>query len=112
MAQEMPFGGISAPFVEAAETVQNSLMQRQRGADMARVTYFVVIPFVKNDDGDLLGQDPIECRSAHQALSKALQLAKDHAGAIAFSRSGDPNIGEFDDAVELGRFGEVPADLE
>jgi hypothetical protein len=29
----------------------------------------------------------------------------------AFSRSGDPNIGEFDDAVILKTFGQVPEDF-
>jgi hypothetical protein len=33
------------------------------------------------------------------------------AGAIAFSRTGDPAIGEFEDAVILGRYGDVPDDL-
>jgi hypothetical protein len=34
-----------------------------------------------------------------------------HAGAIAFSRHGDPNHGEFEDAVILKTFGEVPDDF-
>ena len=34
-----------------------------------------------------------------------------NAGAVAFSRSGDPNVGEFDDAVILKTFGEVPEDF-
>ena len=33
------------------------------------------------------------------------------AGAIAFSRTGDPAIGEFADAIILGRYGDVPGDL-
>lgn len=32
-------------------------------------------------------------------------------GAVAFSRSGDLTIGEFDDAVVLVSIGDVPADL-
>jgi hypothetical protein len=32
-------------------------------------------------------------------------------GAVAFSRTDDPDIGIFDDAVVLKRFGEVPTDL-
>jgi hypothetical protein len=32
-------------------------------------------------------------------------------GAIAFSRSGDPMIGEFGDAHLLRKFGNVPDDL-
>jgi hypothetical protein len=33
------------------------------------------------------------------------------AGAVAFSRRGDPDVGEFEDAVILKAFGEVPDDL-
>jgi hypothetical protein len=32
-------------------------------------------------------------------------------GAVAFSRTGDPSVGEFEDAVVLGRYGETPADF-
>jgi hypothetical protein len=32
-------------------------------------------------------------------------------GAIAFSRTGDAQLGDFNDAVILGHFGEVPSDL-
>jgi hypothetical protein len=32
-------------------------------------------------------------------------------GAIAFKRAGDPNVGEFSDAVVLKKFGDVPNDL-
>jgi hypothetical protein len=34
-----------------------------------------------------------------------------NAGAVAFSRSGDPNLGEFEDATILKTFGEVPEDF-
>ena len=32
-------------------------------------------------------------------------------GAIAFARTGDPQLGEWDDAAILGRYGDVPDDL-
>jgi hypothetical protein len=31
-----------------------------------------------------------------------------NAGAVAFSRTGDPNLGDFEDAVILKAYGEVP----
>jgi hypothetical protein len=34
-----------------------------------------------------------------------------NVGAVAFSRSGDPNLGEFQAAVILKTFGEVPDDF-
>jgi hypothetical protein len=40
-------------------------------------------------------------------------LSRQHGnvGAVAFSRSGDPMIGEFSDAQLLRTFGQVPEDL-
>jgi hypothetical protein len=38
-------------------------------------------------------------------------MACNQAGAVAFSRRGDPNVGEFEDAVIFKAFGEVPDDL-
>jgi len=38
-------------------------------------------------------------------------MARDSAGAVAFSRTGYPDLGEFDDAVVLATLGEVSADL-
>jgi hypothetical protein len=34
-----------------------------------------------------------------------------NAGAVAFSRKGNPDVGEFDDATVLKVFGEVPDDF-
>jgi hypothetical protein len=34
-----------------------------------------------------------------------------NAGAVAFSRCDDPNLGEFEDALILKTFGEVPEDF-
>ena len=34
-----------------------------------------------------------------------------NAGAVAFARQGSPELGEFDDAVILKTFGDVPDDL-
>jgi hypothetical protein len=56
------------------------------------------------------------CRSTHgcphgaAAIRRAQALASDkaHAGAVAFSRSGDPNLGEFEDAVILKKLRRGP----
>jgi hypothetical protein len=40
-----------------------------------------------------------------------MSCEKSNAGAVAFSRRGDPNLGEFGDAVILKTFGEVPDDF-
>jgi hypothetical protein len=32
-------------------------------------------------------------------------------GAVVFSKTGNPQLGEWDDAVILGRYGDVPDDI-
>jgi hypothetical protein len=44
------------------------------------------------------------------AERRARALAVGHAGALAFSRTGDPATGEFKDGVALAQFGEVDLD--
>jgi hypothetical protein len=77
---------------------------------MANVTYYVAMGFDRDPEGEIVALDPVECTSSSQAVSRARSLAKTKAGAIAFSRTGDPNIGEFEDAKVLWQGGEVPAD--
>jgi hypothetical protein len=55
---------------------------------MAAMTYHVVIAFMRFEDGDIGATEP-------------------HCGALAFSRTGDPSVGEFEDAVILKKIGEV-----
>jgi hypothetical protein len=71
------------------------------------VTYYVVVPFDRNDEGDLTAGEAEEVPSATAAERQAQSIARTHAGAVAFSRAGDPSIGEFQDAISLAQFGEV-----
>ena len=77
---------------------------------MSNVTYYVAMGFERDEQGDLVAMDPVECHSSTQATSRARSLAATKAGAIAFSRTGDPMLGEFSDAVVLWQGGEVPSD--
>jgi hypothetical protein len=81
---------------------------------MGTMTYYVALAFRKSDDdGNVVACDPIEARSPEQAIRVASSLAKTegHCGAIAFSRTGYPALGDFDDAVILEAIGEVDAGL-
>jgi hypothetical protein len=71
------------------------------------VTYYVVVPFDRNEEGDLVAGDAKEATGVLSAGRGARTLALDHAGAVAFSRTGDPLIGEFQDAAILAQFGDV-----
>jgi hypothetical protein len=74
------------------------------------VTYHVVIAFDRDAEGDLKPGEAREVLSPIVAERRARALALEHAGALAFSRTGDPTTGEFQDAVILARFGEVDLD--
>jgi hypothetical protein len=71
------------------------------------VTYYVIVPFDQDEEGDLAAGPAQEATSAGAAERGARELALERAGAVAFSRTGDPSIGEFQDAVILAQFGEV-----
>ena len=76
---------------------------------MSNVTYFVAVPFVRDDEGNLLPGEPRECPNGDRPKRMAQGLAEKQAGAIAFSRTGDPERGDFGDAVVLGTYGSVDA---
>jgi hypothetical protein len=82
---------------------------------MTTMTYYVVLAFKRSEDdgGEIVACDPKEARSAEQAIRMATSLAakEGHCGAIAFSRTGDPALGDFEDAVILKTIGEVDIGL-
>ena len=79
---------------------------------MSEVTYFVALPFVATDDGIAAGE-PTECFNPSVVVMRAEALSRKegYVGAIAFSRTGDPATGDFNDAKVLKKFGDVPDDL-
>jgi hypothetical protein len=74
------------------------------------VTYYVALPFLKTEDGAVAGEAQ-EMPNEGAAIRRAEAMARDaaNAGALAFKRSGDPNLGNFNDATILKSFGVVPA---
>ena len=74
------------------------------------VTYYVALPFIRTEDGAAPGEAQ-ECPSEGTAIRRAEGMSRDpaNAGAVAFKRAGDPNVGEFSDAVVLKKFGDVRA---
>jgi hypothetical protein len=77
------------------------------------VTYYVALPFVRTEDGVAPGEAQ-EMPNEGAAIRRAEAMSRDaaNAGALAFKRSGDPNLGNFSDAVMLQRFGDVPENLD
>jgi hypothetical protein len=79
-----------------------------RSKIMANVTYFVMVPF-KDAEGELVAEQGVQCPSEGSAKAQARSaVAKGAVGAIAFKRSGDPNIGEYSEAVLICKEGDLP----
>jgi hypothetical protein len=81
------------------------------GHRMPDITYYAILPFSRDVSGEFLAEAAIEVRSAEQARATASRMAGVERGAIAFAKTGDPQLGEWKDAVILGRYGDVPDDL-
>lgn len=73
-----------------------------------RVTYFVVLPFTRGNKGHMVADQPLELPTAEAAVRRARRIAEAGGAGLAFSRSGDPASGEWDDAVILAECGAVP----
>jgi hypothetical protein len=77
------------------------------------LTYYVALPFVQHEAGIAPGQAQ-ECPNEPSAIRRAEALSRKepNVGALAFRRSGDPNLGSYGDATILKTFGEVPDNLD
>ena len=73
------------------------------------MTYFVAMPFDRDEAGEFVAGEAQERQSAGATESAARRMAETATGAVAFSRTGDLASGEFEDAVVLRQFGEVPS---
>lgn len=75
------------------------------------VTYHVVLSFAEGKNGVLIADPPREVHGgAERCIATARRLAESRAGVIAFARTGDPQLGDWDDAVVLWQSGLVPED--
>ena len=77
------------------------------------VTYYVALPFLRTEDGMAAGQAQ-EMPNEMAAIRRAEAMSREpaNAGALAFKRTGDPNVGDFGDATVLKTFGDVPSNLD
>jgi hypothetical protein len=79
---------------------------------MTRETIFLVQAFTAKGKG-LRAESPVACQSAEAARSKAEKLASTKAGVVAFSTSGDAELGEYDDEpVVFFKAGSLPSQFE
>jgi hypothetical protein len=62
---------------------------------MPKVTYFAVLPFSPEADGDFLAEAAIDVCSAAETRATAARMGV-AGGAVAFSKTGDPQLGEWE----------------
>ena len=77
---------------------------------MARETSYFVQSFNPGKGGNLKADAPIACKSATGALRTAERPAVSKFGVVAFSATGDPEMGDYDDApLVIFRNGQLPS---
>jgi len=77
---------------------------------MARETAFIVQSFDQGRGKALKADKQVPCKSADAARRMAERLATTKLGVVAFSMSGDTELGDFDDQPTIiFRAGQLPA---
>ena len=80
---------------------------------MPRETNYVVQAYKPGKGTRLTADAPIRCKSPEAARRTAERLAPGKAGVVAFSISGDAELGEYDDEpTVIFRAGRLPAPFE
>lgn len=78
---------------------------------LARETAYFVQSFTERHGG-LAAAAPTRCKDEAAARRAVIQLGETKAGAVAFSSSGDAELGDFDDEpMILAVVGTVPEDF-
>jgi hypothetical protein len=86
-----------------------NLDEESQGAiRMTMQTHFIVQTFRQTNRGALAALPPIAALDAAHALRLVSQHKNIAAGVIAFSRRGDPETGDYEEAVVLSVWGRVP----
>ncbi len=78
---------------------------------MASRVYHVALAFEFDAEGELQPIHALETPTAQSATILAKRLANRAKGAVAFSRSGDSDTGEYDDAEIHLAVGDLPPDV-
>ena len=80
---------------------------------MARETIYLVQAYTQGKRARLNPDAPIRCKSPESALKTAERLETTKAGVVAFSTSGDAELGEYDyEPMVFFKAGRLPAQFE
>jgi hypothetical protein len=80
---------------------------------MARQTKHIMQAFVAGRGGALRPEPPIVCKTQEEAAKRARRAAASKLGVVAFTTSGDPDTGDYDESPTiLFKAGQVPPEFE
>jgi len=80
---------------------------------MTRETVHIVQAYVAGRGNRLKADTPVPCKSAEAACRTAERLAETKLGVVAFSSSGDQELGEYDDEpVIIFKTGRLPEQFD
>jgi len=80
---------------------------------MARETLYLVQAFKSGKGTRLTADTPVQCRSLEVARKRAEALVPNRAGVVAFSTSGDAELGDYDDEPTIiFKAGRLPSAFE
>ena len=74
-------------------------------------TVHVVQSFSVNEFEEYGADEPRAFKSQTQAIERAERIHENGKPVLAFSRSGDPRIGDYGEPTILVRLGEIPAEV-
>jgi hypothetical protein len=80
---------------------------------MTRETIYFVQAFNAGRGEHLKADAPIACKTQTSALRTAERLAPNKLGVVAFSSTGDPEMGDYDDEPTIiFRQGQIPSGFD
>lgn len=80
---------------------------------MAHQTQFIVQAFVAGEGTALKAERPIACKTSDDATRRARNMAASKLGVVAYSQSGDAELGDYDEQPAiLFKAGRVPPPFE
>ncbi len=77
------------------------------------VIYYAALPFVRLENGGLAPGEAVECPHSSAVIRRADAMVRNgaNAGAVALARIDSPGLGDFEDAMILRTFGDVPEEF-
>ena len=78
------------------------------------VICYAALPFVRLENGGLVPGEAVECPHSSAVMRRADAMVRNeaNAGAVALARIDSPDVGDFENAMILKTFGDVPEDFD